>query len=69
VSSIASDRINRRACLPGVLGTPMLVLALAGCQFSASADGGLDYEKLEGAITSNGQADNPPENQAPIKDE
>ena len=52
MSSIASDRINRRACLPGVLGTPMLVLALAGCQFSASADGGLDYEKLEGAITS-----------------
>ena len=48
--SITRNRINRRACLSTALSLPAAVLALAGCQVSVSA-GGLDYEKLESAIT------------------
>ena len=48
--SITRDRINRQACLSTALALPTAALALAGCQVSVSA-GGLDYEKLESAIT------------------
>ena len=48
--STTRNRINRRACLSTALSLPAAVLALAGCQVSVSA-GGLDYEKLESAIT------------------
>ncbi len=44
------NRICRRICLGAVLAVPAAVVALAGSPL-ALADGALDYQKLEGAIT------------------